>query len=97
MEPLDEGEIRRELRRRIALREIDIGGPDDRVPGSGGTASWYDYHGITFGKTVAEQEIIDRWLVDIVGQKLGYEIEALRQADDNGHCMLWFKRKVSQK
>lgn len=90
----NEAELRKKLSIELPPDEIDIHQePDPKVVGSEGIAFWYDYFGVTFGKTPAEQQVINRWLLEVIGKKLGYEIERVRESDGNGHCTLWYKRK----
>lgn len=95
MKTKTEAELRQWLNEEFSVELVAIKEePDPSVPGSEGSASWRDYDGITYGNTVAEQRVIDCWLLEVIGKKIGYEIERVREIISSGRCNLWFKRKV---
>lgn len=95
MKSRDEIELRKLLEEGLPLSEIEISQePDPSVPESEGIARWYDVERVTTGDTVAEQQIIDRWILKVIGEKIGCEVKRIRVTNEQGYCELWYKRKA---
>ena len=95
MKSRSDDELKLLLETALPLHKISIRKEhDSRVPKSEGVISWEDPERTTIGSTEEEQRFIDRWILQVVGSKLGYEIEMVHQLGNNGHCMLWFRAKA---
>ena len=71
--------------------------PDYMVPGSHGSVFWTDEFGITFGENAAEQKIINEWITEFIGKKIGFSIRVIKMIECGGSCALWFKKNRVKK
>ena len=62
-----------------------------RVIHDGKAVSFYDYLGDTFGNDIEDQKQIDLELAVRIAKTAGYDIVITDEADNNGHCIVWFK------
>lgn len=68
--------------------------PPDCITINGeGLAVYFDWHGVTFGKTMEEQAVADKYVADVIAEKVGYPVRiTLEEHAGNGHFAVSFER-----
>jgi hypothetical protein len=74
------------------IDNIILGKDPNRSLEHDGRASFYDFHGVTYGDDAEEQKVIDTCIAEVISERVGHPVTIVDQIDGNGRCTWWFKR-----
>lgn len=78
--------LEQELRTKLPPEQI-------KVLEEEGVVLYYDYHGVTFRESNAEQRIVENYIIGVIEAKVGYRIRITEWGlSSNGHFVHFFER-----